>query len=58
MSSFQVMQNELGKVVEYVRPLFGSLMLGRLIVHSSLITPLFLDPYPRVRYAACHCMSV
>jgi len=38
MSSFQVMQNELGKVVD-------------------LITPLFLDPYPRVRYAACHCIG-
>ena len=53
------MQNELGKVVEYVRDLFPiSFILDRLTVHSSLITPLFLDPYPRVRYAACHCMSV
>ncbi|KAH9996969.1 ARM repeat-containing protein [Russula compacta] len=34
----KVMQNELGKVVD-------------------LITPLFLDPYPRVRYAACHCIG-
>ncbi|KAH9167134.1 ARM repeat-containing protein [Lactarius sanguifluus] len=34
----KVMQNELGKVVD-------------------LITPLFLDPYPRVRYAACQCIG-
>lgn len=34
----KVMQNELGKVVD-------------------LITPLFHDPYPRVRYAACQCIG-
>ncbi|KAI0061801.1 ARM repeat-containing protein [Artomyces pyxidatus] len=34
----KVMQNELGKVVE-------------------LITPLFADTYPRVRYAACQCVG-
>jgi hypothetical protein len=52
----KVMQNELGKVVEYVsRVIFRYFRVDR---HVSLITPLFLDPYPRVRYAACQCMSV
>ncbi|KAA1478264.1 ARM repeat-containing protein [Dentipellis sp. KUC8613] len=34
----KILQNELGKVVQ-------------------LILPLFNDPYPRVRYAACHCVG-
>jgi hypothetical protein len=50
------MQMELGKVVEYA---FSTL----LIVHSidctrSLVTPMFKDVHPRVRYAACQCVYV
>ena len=56
----QVMQNELGKIIEYV--LIVSSPSIRLIVGtqnelSSLVVPMFPDSHPRVRYAACQCVS-
>ena len=59
----QVMQNELGKIVEYVS-LFPLALLccqtlaDQAIVFYSLVTPMFADSHPRVRYAACQCVYV
>ena len=52
----KVMQNELGKVVEYEH-LPSSAKRERLYSRSDrLVTPMFADQHPRVRYAACQCM--
>lgn len=52
----KVMQQELGKIVECVSlsrlPARG--VLSAFI--CRLVTPMFKDPHPRVRYAACQCM--
>ena len=57
------MQNELGKVVEYVVfSFFLSFLSGweggivNHVVVRRLVTPMFNDSHPRVRYAACQCV--
>lgn len=50
------MQMELGKVVECA---FSSLLIVHFIdCVRSLVTPMFKDVHPRVRYAACQCVYV
>ena len=51
----QVMQRELGIVVEYVS--CGHSL--KIVINShqiSLVTPMFKDSHPRVKFAACQCM--
>lgn len=51
------MQNELGKIVEYDFPV--SICYRKLtFALRSLVTPMFADSHPRVRYAACQCVYV
>lgn len=52
-----IMEKELGKVVGYVvRPYESGPSL--LTYFFSLVTPMFRDPHPRVRFAACQCLCV
>lgn len=51
----QVMQRELGTVVEYV-PRRNPLKFPLTSCQISLVTPKFKDTHPRVRHAACQCM--
>ena len=53
--NIKVMQNELGKIVECVYMLILLLPLNNRFPRS-LVTPMFADSHPRVRYAACQCV--
>ena len=51
----QVMQRELGIVVEYVSCGYSL----KIVINPrqiSLVTPMFKDSHPRVKFAACQCM--
>ena len=51
----QVMQRELGTVVEYVSRGY-SVKISIDLRQISLVTPMFKDSHPRVKFAACQCM--
>ena len=54
----QVLQNELGKIVEYVSFDWVVCYEDLTLFLFSMVTPMFSDSHPRVRYAACQCMCV
>ena len=52
----QIMEKELGNVVSYVRPTSRPVVSWTQLHRDSLVTPMFKDPHPRVRFATCQCM--
>ncbi len=52
----KTMQQELEKVIEYVTMLSHQHCFNPTYKSDSLVVPMFNDPHPRVRFAACQCM--